>query len=160
MFKSPITIKGETYPTAEHLFQAAKFEDEKTRKLIAKADGPAAAKRIGKSAKGIIPGWNSKRVGIMEQILRAKFEQNPDLMQKLVATGDAELIEGNTWGDKFWGQVNGEGENNLGKILMKLREEFKSGSSVVEPTTINPTRPEPDEIFVFGSNLEGRHGAG
>ena len=125
MFDSPVTVRGETYPTAEHAFQAAKFADKAKRDAIAAAKSPAEAKKLGRQS-GMRSDWNEKRILVMEEILRAKFEQNPDLMQKLVATGDAELIEGNTWGDKFWGQVNGEGENNLGKILMKLREEFRN----------------------------------
>lgn len=45
---------------------------------------------------------------------------------KLLATRDRMLIEGNDWGDTFWGMVDGEGENNLGKILMRVREEIKT----------------------------------
>ena len=61
----------------------------------------------------------------MEEIVRAKFGQNPVLADKLLATGDTLLIEGNTWGDKFWGVDTrvGQGENHLGKILMKVRAE-------------------------------------
>ena len=61
----------------------------------------------------------------MEDICRAKFTQNEELKKKLIDTGDATLIEGNTWNDTFWGVCNGVGENNLGKILMKIREELK-----------------------------------
>lgn len=51
-----------------------------------------------------------------------KFRQYPELAKKLVATGDAELIYGNTCGDTYWGVFEGEGENNLGKVLMKVRD--------------------------------------
>ncbi len=59
----------------------------------------------------------------------AKFTQNPDLLSKLLATGDAELIEGNTWGDRVWGVdlYRGAGENHLGKILMRIRDELRDG---------------------------------
>ena len=60
----------------------------------------------------------------MYLICRAKFFQNEDLGQKLMNTGDAVLIEGNYWGDRYWGVCNGEGQNKLGKILMKIREEL------------------------------------
>ena len=125
MSDSPIIINGESYPTVEHAFQAAKFSDPAKRKAIAEAKTAADAKRLGKQS-GMRPDWNERRVKIMEDILRAKFDQNAELKQKLIDTGDTELIEGNTWGDKFWGQVDGIGENNLGKLLMKLREEFGS----------------------------------
>lgn len=58
------------------------------------------------------------------EICKAKFSQNPDLADKLVATKDAELIEGNTWGDRIWGVCDGIGENRLGKILMRVRAEM------------------------------------
>ena len=62
----------------------------------------------------------------MKKILYSKFAQNPYLAYGLLATGNEELIEGNTWGDKIWGQVNGEGQNLLGKILMEVREEIRN----------------------------------
>lgn len=61
----------------------------------------------------------------MYEVCKAKFTQNKSCRGNLLKTGNAELIEGNDWGDKIWGQVNGIGENNLGKILMKIREELK-----------------------------------
>ena len=61
----------------------------------------------------------------MKDIVLAKFTQNQFLKEKLLATGDAYLIEGNTWGDRVWGQVNGVGQNRLGKILMEVRDMLK-----------------------------------
>lgn len=60
----------------------------------------------------------------MLQIVRNKFT-DPDLRQKLLDTGNARLIEGNTWGDMTWGMVNGKGQNLLGKILEKVRLEIE-----------------------------------
>ena len=68
--------------------------------------------------------WENIKYPIMEDIVRNKFQQNPDLAQKLIATGDAYLEEENTWGDRIWGTVNHLGENHLGKILMKIRTEL------------------------------------
>ena len=56
----------------------------------------------------------------------AKFTQNPGLLDKLLATGDAELVEGNTWGDQVWGVCDGVGENHLGKTLMRIRSELRN----------------------------------
>ena len=72
---------------------------------------------------------NNKEVktNIMYDICLAKFTQNQDLKEKLLKTGNAILIEGNWWNDTYWGVCNGIGENNLGKILMKIREELKNG---------------------------------
>ena len=58
---------------------------------------------------------------MMEMVLNAKFAQNPTLMKRLIDTGNEELVEGNTWGDHFWG-VDEFGANNLGKLLMKIRD--------------------------------------
>ena len=62
----------------------------------------------------------------MREIVEAKFEQNPQLREMLLATGDAYLEEGNTWGDRTWGTVNGVGANNLGRILMDVREGLRT----------------------------------
>ncbi len=59
----------------------------------------------------------------METILRDKFSDSK-LRQKLLETGNEELVEGNEWSDFFWGVCNGKGQNQLGKLLMKLRTEF------------------------------------
>jgi len=62
----------------------------------------------------------------MYEICKAKFSQNTELKKRLLSTGNEHLEEGNTWGDKIWGTVNGIGENRLGKILMRIREELRN----------------------------------
>ena len=62
----------------------------------------------------------------MYDICYAKFTQNEELKSRLLATGTHLLEEGNTWGDKIWGTVDGEGENHLGKILMRVRKELRN----------------------------------
>lgn len=62
----------------------------------------------------------------MYEICKAKFSQNTELKKRLLSTGNEHLEEGNTWGDKIWGTVNGVGENRLGKILMRIREELRN----------------------------------
>ncbi|MDE7478548.1 MAG: NADAR family protein, partial [Lachnospiraceae bacterium] len=69
--------------------------------------------------------WEKVKFDIMYEICKAKFSQNEELREKLIATGKVRLEEGNTWGDKIWGTVNGKGQNNLGKILMRVREELR-----------------------------------
>lgn len=64
------------------------------------------------------------KLQVMEKALRLKF-QNPELRKKLIATGDKELVEGNPWGDRYWGVCNGSGKNKLGKLLMKIRKELQ-----------------------------------
>lgn len=120
----PVMYEGELYPSSEHAYMAAKTTDLSIRAEIRALPKPGMAKKIGRSLK-LRDGWNDMRIEVMETILRDKFTRTPELKQMLLDTGDMELIEGNTWGDVYWGCVNGIGENNLGKILMKLRKEFK-----------------------------------
>ncbi len=68
--------------------------------------------------------WEQVKVQIMKEICKAKFDQNEDLKKQLLATGRQTLEEGNTWGDRIWGTVDGVGQNYLGKILMEIRKEY------------------------------------
>ena len=69
--------------------------------------------------------WEDVKLGTMLEVCRAKFTQNPQLAKRLLATGDEELVEGNNWGDTFWGKVDGKGQNHLGRILMQIRDALK-----------------------------------
>lgn len=103
---------------------------------------PGNAKRYGGRVT-LKTEWELVKIGIMWNLVRQKFMDHDYLLKLLLATGDAELIEGNTWNDKFWGKVckstnpldillevgsveQWVGENHLGKILMKVREEFNT----------------------------------
>ena len=120
----PVSLENITYPTSEHAYQAYKTKNLGEREKIAKLDTPAKAKKYGNKLI-LRENWDSIKLEIMENIIRQKFLQNPIYLKKLLETGDAELIEGNTWKDTYWGVYKGKGQNNLGKILMKIRQEFK-----------------------------------
>jgi hypothetical protein len=124
-YPSPVTMYGEIYPTVEHAFQAAKCFSPADREAIRQASTPGIAKRMGRLAT-LIHDWDELRVPIMTELVRRKFEGNSQLRYLLLATTPHELIEGNTWGDRFWGVYQGVGENHLGKILMQIREEVNS----------------------------------
>lgn len=113
------------FPSVEHAFQAAKCTEDQDKQSIQKTKSPGAAKRLGRRVK-LVPNWETKKLDIMEQLLRIKFS-DPDLAEKLVDTYPAKIIEGNTWNDTFWGMSNGEGENHLGIILMKIRDDLRKG---------------------------------
>ena len=81
------------------------------------------AKIFGKKVK-LRDDWEDVKKYWMLNVVYAKFSQNVELREMLLETEDAYLEEGNTWGDTYWGTVNGIGENNLGKILMGVRKEF------------------------------------
>lgn len=123
-FRFEITYEGITYPTLEHAYQAAKTHDFIEKILIKSCKTPAQAKKLGRSFS-IRSDWDEIKINIMEKLLRIKFSKNSVLNNKLLNTKDSTLIEGNNWGDRFWGQCPiGTGENNLGKLLMKIREEI------------------------------------
>lgn len=115
---------GRTYRNSEAAFQSAKSLDPKERDSFSTLTG-VVAKRAGRRVN-LRSDWESVKVAVMEEVVREKFVQNPELLKKLIDTGDAELVEGNSWHDTFWGvdQTTGEGENHLGRILMKLRGEL------------------------------------
>lgn len=121
-YPAPLDIDGIHYLNSEAAFQAHKLADPQARKAFS-ALPPNAAKMQGRKA-ALRPDWEDVKLDVMYKVCKAKFTQNKTLGKKLIGTGSQELIEGNTWGDKIWGQVNGEGENNLGKILMKIRAEL------------------------------------
>lgn len=113
---------GREFPTVEHAYQAAKTHDPQMRMVIQGADTPALAKKMGRDVE-LRPNWNRIKVQIMEDLLEKKFEK-PELREKLIKTYPARLLEGNDWGDDFWGVTeNGEGQgrNQLGKLLMQIR---------------------------------------
>ena len=112
-----------SYRSAEHAYQTSKTNRPAERKKIRRAATPGAAKKLGRQAT-LREGWDITKVGVMQAIVKAKFVQNPELRRKLLATGDEQLVEGNWWGDTFWGVCNGEGKNHLGRILMEVREEL------------------------------------
>lgn len=121
-----VLYEGIVYPSSENAFQAAKTLDMDARKVFAiKEVTPAMSKHLGR-AIALRSFWDTIKLGVMRDILEAKF-QNQELRDKLIATGDAELIEGNTWGDTYWGVCNGKGTNFLGKSLMNLRKTILTG---------------------------------
>ena len=119
-----IEYEGIKYPSTEHAYQAAKFDDQEIRLEIAKLPTPMAAKRAGKLSF-VSDEWKEKSLQIMYDICKLKFQQ-AKFMNRLLNTGDKEIIEGNTWGDTFWGVCNGVGSNHLGKILMRIRSELQN----------------------------------
>lgn len=107
------------YTTVEHAFQAAKARTSQEHDWVASAATPADAKNRSRKV-ALIANWDQRRVQVMKSILLAKFS-NPDLADRLRRTGSAKLVEGNHWGDTFWGVCRGVGENHLGKLLMGVR---------------------------------------
>lgn len=121
---APVSYKGFVWPTTEHAYQAMKSNEVEDWIKVLNLDTPRQAKAIGYKLK-IRPDWEAVKYQFMYEIVLAKFTQNLDLCEKLLATGSCQLIEGNTWGDTYWGVCNGSGQNNLGRILMKIRHKLR-----------------------------------
>jgi ribA/ribD-fused uncharacterized protein len=134
---TPIRLWEQNWLTAEHTFHAGKTANPSDFRFIRDAPTPGEAYRRGRKI-ALRPDWGQVRRQIMLQVVTAKFS-NPDLRGQLVATGSAPLINGNSWGDDYWGAVpttsNPVGElwqaidgtylagyNWLGRILMMTRE--------------------------------------
>ena len=120
-YNSKVIYEGLEYLSIEAAFQAAKTTDIMERLAFTKYD-PSQAKKEGRRIK-LRSDWEKIKLGVMENLVRQKFNQ-PSFKEKLIGTGNEELVEGNWWNDTFWGVCNGEGQNNLGKILMKIRKEI------------------------------------
>lgn len=121
-YSAPVIYKGFCFGNNEAAFQAVKCPERVNEFCILT---PHGATYLGRKVM-LRPDWESVKYDVMYEVCLAKFSQNPDLRSKLIATGDAELIEGNTWGDRVWGVCGGVGENHLGKILMRIRKELKA----------------------------------
>ena len=122
-YEVPVTTEdGIKYSTSEHAYQAAKMEKKEDAEKVRLAPTPAKAKSLGTE---LTPkkDWEKIKVGVMKDIVELKFFQNFTIYKKLLETGKAHLIEGNTWKDDFWGVYQGKGENHLGIILMQIRDE-------------------------------------
>jgi ribA/ribD-fused uncharacterized protein len=118
----PVMYDAYVYRSVEHAYQAAKTLDPRERAAIRQCLTAGKAKRLGATVT-LRADWDTARRGVMLILLRRKF-QRADLRSKLLATGDAVLIEGNTWGDTYWGVCRGRGENVLGQLLEQVRAEL------------------------------------
>lgn len=127
--EAEVMFEGVMYPNNEAAYMAAKCENPADRVPFTRMTGKEARK-AGQRVN-LRPGWDDMRWVVMYQINKDKYTRHADLRAKLLATGDAKLIEGNWWHDNFWGDCSCErcatklGMNNLGRILMKIRDEVK-----------------------------------
>lgn len=120
----PVELDGRKYASVEHAFQAARTLDPKARQEI---DASTYAVDARKIAANFIerPGWVKMRMDVMRLLLTQKFAKGTKLAERLLATGDADLVWTNHLQDSYWGVSNGVGENHLGRILMDIRSELE-----------------------------------
>jgi ribA/ribD-fused uncharacterized protein len=131
LYRRPIQFEGDIFPTAEHAYQAGKARKRAVREWLMAAPSPAL---LAMAAHGlyywdITPDWATIKFDRMRAVLRAKFTQHEDLRRLLVSTRNARLVESATTDNavnRLWGEVNGRGENMLGKLLIEIRTELAS----------------------------------
>lgn len=129
-FPAPVMHRGVRYASVEHAFQAIKASDDASvAEAIRTAPTAAAAHTLGQKVK-LPPSWERTKLELMETLLRDKFRRDAALRERLLRTDRMNLIASNDWGELFWGVSGGKGSNALGKALMKLREEVRSGSDI------------------------------
>jgi ribA/ribD-fused uncharacterized protein len=141
---SPFEVSGQRYPTAEHWMMAEKarlFGDAEIEAKVLAAKHPKAVKALGRKVRGYEnPVWHAERERVVQEGNLHKFRQNPELLEFLLSTGDATLVEASPY-DRIWGiglradqpaaQDPGQwrGLNLLGKVLMEVRRQLRERSS-------------------------------
>lgn len=113
-----VMLDGVSYPSVEHAYQAAKTHPSQREPFL--RGTPWQAKRLGRSV-ALRPDWEQVKVQTMRSLLEQKFAAGTQLGDMLMATGDGQIVEGNYWGDVFWGVCRGRGQNMLGRLLMEQR---------------------------------------
>lgn len=134
-----VGYKGQAYLSSEHAYQSEKCALETERLRVMAAPSPWEAKKLGRIIL-LKTGWDAMKLDVMHEVVRAKFKV-PFLAEKLLATGEENLIEVNDWHDTYWGVCDGQcrkpkahvmgrprGENRLGQILMEVRSELRAAS--------------------------------
>ena len=131
--KTPLRyLNTEQYMMAH---KALLFNDVEHFNKIMDEEDPAKIKALGRKIKNFDPEtWNVQKFNIVVNANRLKFNQNPDLMKRLLATGNRTIVEASPY-DKIWGiglrasdaikipEEEWPGENLLGRALMVVRSE-------------------------------------
>ncbi|MFL1382374.1 NADAR family protein, partial [Nocardiopsis protaetiae] len=122
-FPAPVTVDGAPYPTVLHAYRAASVADPATREAIRTAENPGRAGLLAREAPRR-PDWAVARTAVMLRLLRAKFEQHPDLAEVLLSTGDRTILYDDSGSPRYWGNSGPEGRNWAGRLLELVRAEL------------------------------------
>lgn len=145
LYRREIEFEGRIYPTSEHAYQAGKARKAEVRNWLMAAPSPAL---LAMAAHGlyywdVTPEWSRTKFDRMRAVLHAKFTQHEDLKQLLLSTGEARLVEAanvDSAVNRLWGEVNGKGENMLGKLLMDLRRELAKPRRGSRPKSVKKVK--------------------
>ncbi len=135
-----VELDGAWWPTVEHYFQAAKFleTDPSHAAAIRRVPKPRDAARMGRDrSHPLRPDWEAVKEGMMRRAVLCKLETHPELREKILATGDEEIVEASP-SDYYWGAgQDGSGQNRLGHLLMEARAALRAEPPRAPP----PTKP-------------------
>lgn len=127
--KNPIVFQGKEWPTVEHSYVAYKTLDKNKREEIRLTKNPGEVKRLGRKLE-LRKDWGFIKLHLMFKLVKLKFKANPEYFVMLKEI-DGHIEESNLWHDNFWGDCKCNkcstilGENQLGKILMYIRDKGK-----------------------------------
>lgn len=133
-YETLVDFEGLIYPSSEAAFQAAKTLDHRLRQDFTVLN-PSQSKRMGRTID-LRPDWENVKEDVMLRIVRSKFNSNPEIAEKLIATYPQVLVEGNHWHDNTWGDCSCvrcrdiRGQNMLGQILMTVRDELRTAAGL------------------------------
>lgn len=124
ILENGVSLDDVYYPSVEHAYQAAKWPYNRREQFLGVTAGKA--KKLGREAPNFnAKKWDKHKLSIMSGLCRQKFLNNPKLKEMLLMTEGCQLEERNNWGDVYWGRdENGNGENQLGQLLMDIRHEL------------------------------------
>lgn len=142
-WEAPVNMDGVVYPSVENAYQAAKTLDDAAR-VPFQTMTSAKSKQAGKKL-AMRPDWDTVKFEVMDHLVHQKFTEHKDLRDRLLATGDEPIVEGNHWHDNIWGSCTCDrcgdvGANHLGKLLMKIRDELRGGETPMKTIAIIGTR--------------------
>lgn len=129
-FLVDVKFEGDVYPSTESAYQSAKIISRDERKQFQTRYWPNDSMRMGMMARKmgrmlkICDDWEHSKFDVMREVCQNKFFNN-EMRELLLLTKNSHLEETNDWGDQYWGVCGGVGDNNLGKILMKIREDMQ-----------------------------------
>lgn len=150
LYRREFVFEGETYPTAEHAYQACKARKPQVREWLMNAPSPSL---LAMAAHGlyywdISPGWSTTKFDRMKRVLHSKFSAFDDLRELLLSTGERRLVETATTDsqvNRLWGEVKGQGKNMLGVLLMEVREELRKPQIKSAPKRKSASRKQSTE---------------
>lgn len=124
-YRVEINYKGYTYQSVENAFISAKNTSKEWKEFCSSPLTTASEAKTAGRTVALVPDWDKRKIDIMKECLSLKFYQEP-FKTKLIKTGSTTIIEGNTWGDAYWGfdEKKQQGKNYLGRLIMEIRDEL------------------------------------